>query len=709
MGLLILILAALPAWGATCTSRAAGDRSDKTVWGTGSGCVGAAGLCSDGTSPCPGIGDTVSIGHAVSVAADWTVGTSPTNGTTMVVTVTANGLLTVGDYVTVLARGNCDFQHGNGGTVGNGLVLGPGSRFLIDPSVSATLHNLYSRNRSLIYARGTAQNPAVIGTVDGITAAQRARLLPYSGTGALLDAQYLVLQNLGATNSNGVTSVVGVAPDGVLTACDHCWFKNSGRVQLTRSNDTGVIRITNSRLNSIVTSNPAAYVTGTASPGAPDHSSLLQGNVVVGSGAISGLILTNAPGVDVVDNYFDGGTVAADLAYAATGQPDVRRNMVVVTGASSAVMSASYIENVQVVDQNAANTTARFAPAPAISGRTYSGNLIAYTYSSILGDFIHPDIASGNPFSAPNDPGEFYLYGTNNIFEPGLTGKAGGKLFSYWGTNVHPRSYIEHNTAPSYQEAQFENALLGVGESSTGVYPGYVGQIQTLKSNLAWNDNPTGQGAAVAVRWDHDISDIILPAGADYNWWQNPTANDPTLTGYVRSTGARATPMFTAPHDANSQSGDPRLVDSGPGPRRRYVTASRELFGRTPANWATATAYAVGDFVTAASEGNWYGLPVNYRCITAHTSESGHATNGQPITATSWRTNWEYATRYELRGDDGPNGVDPAKITLLRDWLRRAWTPQNPAAWCAGHDGESVGAVPFCAQGKAMLGAIGAL
>src|ERR1035437_5734605 len=63
--LILLIIAASSCWGAVCTSRQNGNWDNRATWGTGSGCVGAHALCSDGTSPCPGLGDTATVNHAV--------------------------------------------------------------------------------------------------------------------------------------------------------------------------------------------------------------------------------------------------------------------------------------------------------------------------------------------------------------------------------------------------------------------------------------------------------------------------------------------------------------------------------------------------------------------------------------------------------------------------------------------------------------------
>ncbi|HUK16684.1 MAG TPA: hypothetical protein VLW65_09735 [Bryobacteraceae bacterium] len=62
----------------------------------------------------------------------------------------------------------------------------------------------------------------------------------------------------------------------------------------------------------------------------------------------------------------------------------------------------------------------------------------------------------------------------------------------------------------------------------------------------------------------------------------------------------------------------------------------------------------------------------------------------------------------KISGFGGPytlstNGQLP--IAKIRQWLIQGHTPQNPAYWCAGWNGVSIGAVNFCNQGRAMLGA----
>jgi len=55
---------------------------------------------------------------------------------------------------------------------------------------------------------------------------------------------------------------------------------------------------------------------------------------------------------------------------------------------------------------------------------------------------------------------------------------------------------------------------------------------------------------------------------------------------------------------------------------------------------------------------------------------------------------------------DGGYGASSANVfEAMRLWLFKGATPQNPQVWCAGSDGEAMGAVPFCKQGKVFLAA----
>lgn len=50
--------------------------------------------------------------------------------------------------------------------------------------------------------------------------------------------------------------------------------------------------------------------------------------------------------------------------------------------------------------------------------------------------------------------------------------------------------------------------------------------------------------------------------------------------------------------------------------------------------------------------------------------------------------------------------ADPTLIDEAAAFIRRGFTPSNVSTWCGGSDGETIGAQRFCAQGKAMIGAL---
>jgi hypothetical protein len=85
---------------------------------------------------------------------------------------------------------------------------------------------------------------------------------------------------------------------------------------------------------------------------------------------------------------------------------------------------------------------------------------------------------------------------------------------------------------------------------------------------------------------------------------------------------------------------------------------------------------------------------------------------------TTWMAFWKHnalvtLASYVSSGTTFLDGAVPgcqttacAPVPYLIDWVLRGYTPQNPALWCAGHDGEAIGAVPFCASGKLLLGTL---
>jgi len=181
------------------------------------------------------------------------------------------------------------------------------------------------------------------------------------------------------------------------------------------------------------------------------------------------------------------------------------------------------------------------------------------------------------------------------------------------------------------------------------------------------------------------VQDMITPAEIDYNWASNLGAGTES-NGWEDSNGTND--MFTVATstlDPNGGSGDPEFVDEAR-TMPLYDTHAAGLANAAGTAWADATAYTVGNVVSAATAGFYGGETINYRCIVAHTSNDGHATDGKPGVGATFRTNWEYTSQYRLR-------EDVTRIKELISWVKEGFRVQNSDLLYAGHDGETIGAL----------------
>lgn len=238
-------------------------------------------------------------------------------------------------------------------------------------------------------------------------------------------------------------------------------------------------------------------------------------------------------------------------------------------------------------------------------------------------------------------------------------------------------------------------------------------------------------GTAPALKFlDHmgagAVTDVVSPTSADYNSGWNLASCSPTYsyTNQGKSYCGKFSASTVGAHDPDQ---DARFVDVN---RSLMLFDYYYLGHKSYPAWATSTAYSVGDQVVNPIGWFYSGLYVNYRCIVAHTSdattEPGAARfyfhSGQWIpsstTGENWRTYWEPASLYQIRQGvaaqtkitDGAIGCTACGvIDALRNWVFAGYTPSNPALWCAGHDSETIGAVPFCSKGKAIVAALGGL
>jgi len=303
----------------------------------------------------------------------------------------------------------------------------------------------------------------------------------------------------------------------------------------------------------------------------------------------------------------------------------------------------------------------------------------------------------------------------NAILVPSKTGQGTMELASF--TNVTPSGAntnilsLLHNTWVG---------RTGEGMFQTNESGAQLAALAALKSNLAWSTGGgyckvstiTGTGAL----FQNTVS------AADYN----------SADSHLIQNAVSANCSTTCPNNACVKQGNGYVGNWSSTPGAHDVAASPYLADpllRNVALWdtrylghAAATQWtaglgtvAYGAQVSDSHTGYWGGAAINFRCVYATGCITSTA-NSEPNVGSAWRTYWEFASLYDLRTAI-PAGAAYTNVAIgcsgctavqaLVKWVQRGFTPQNPALWCAGHDGEAIGAVPFCASGKLMLGTFG--
>jgi hypothetical protein len=328
---------------------------------------------------------------------------------------------------------------------------------------------------------------------------------------------------------------------------------------------------------------------------------------------------------------------------------------------------------------------------------------------------------------------------TNTITTPdaGSLSSSSSLANPFYGASTSGTWTMNHNTLIVSDGTGGQGAVQ-VENSEAG-----AGQVAAMKSNIVWGNaslipgyNPAPSavtiGSPTAFKYYDSMgtqTDVISPANGDYNvGWQSLTGDNGT--GFAHS-GNGYVGKFSATPGTHDLSVNPRFADA----TRNLMTFDYYYLGHHYSDWQTSHSYSVGDTVThvptdASGRMFFAGASINYRCILVHTSDTTnepgaaryHGVDLTWIPASSrgsvWRTYWEPASLYQLRQGvaaqtkitDGAIGcVACGIIDALRAWVFTGYTPTNPAIWCAGHDGEAIGATPFCGKGKALIAALGVM
>lgn len=193
----VVLAVAGDAAGAHYDSVADGDWSSVATWGGGP----------------PGDGDTVSIGHSVTVDVDVTVGDSPASDSSFGVSVAAGGNLVIADGVTLTAKTNVQLV-GDGDSAST-FLMGAGSALVFDGSAASNQqYQLEGEGDVSVSMAGVSGSPC---SIAGASADARGRInVDRQSTGGVMAAVHCDFEYLGsAVTAGGDDEAAG---NGVLLA-----------------------------------------------------------------------------------------------------------------------------------------------------------------------------------------------------------------------------------------------------------------------------------------------------------------------------------------------------------------------------------------------------------------------------------------------------------------------------------------------------------
>lgn len=537
----VLVLG-LPVSALNCTSASHGSWSAPATWSN----------CSGGV---PGNGDTATITHAVEVDDERTLGTSPGDATTMVLTVNAGGSLRILGGGLLRIRGNGQLNN-------SPLNLEANSVLEIDGSVSATAHVLrigtatnQANARINLNGTGFSNMPELRSNAGG----PNGRLARGTGTnGGMVNCTYGRLRRLGSTTQ----PALDYRPEGsnFNMQWDYCWLEESSQITVTGvMHEAAIFDISNSRVI-----DPLQY-TGGAS-GAAFYVSCKTGSFTTGR-------------CRFYNNYIERG-----IGFATASNIETERNILLAQEGSTSAFSGILGAGSGTATPQTHMDNFLFSRAATGGGRNhygvFRGNYMVIASGNPNPHFINANTVSdttreynvleslrqtgisqsGDGFLTPSGSGATFTHTTRfNLVvaspQPICSVAAGGGTAS---------EIIAHNnTIPN-------NGCAGIrtGES----YSGRSGFVQSYHSNAIYH--PTGMGAALHKAKHNTGMDNVY---VECNWNAGDSFAAGTLgNGYdmTRTNGSCGT------NDLNESAAfaDPDFRNIG-----KYYA------------WVTRTAYVAGD------------------------------------------------------------------------------------------------------------------
>jgi len=701
--MLLLLACSALAWPAGCTLSGSYALSGSAGHWTGSGCTGGSFI--------PGNGDTVTIPNGLKLTVDqgWTIGSSPATGGTPAIYTSTSGVVEVASGATLRERG--DIVADAAGGFSPYMIMDAGSSLVIDASQasSPSTTRYHLGPTASVGTRGLTINGTALSHVSvrsDLTNGALPAILQCGAIGSPCQYSYFpVVGTYGDFSYIGDSSYPSVRYNnwsGDTTPLwsiahftfDHCgpfgwWNDNYGL-----ASHGSFLFDSNTFTNSAGTSD--MYLVTPVSP-ATGTTWIIRNNVFAkrfadADGGCNGGLWGS---ITFSGNYFANGMCSANTFVPSTVSTTTD-NFFRLLYTNQLALPGSGSGGYMFVDVAGMDNVHLFQLPMGV------GSTITEEASNFVAEV---------PDDYTTDSGETILGWTNNpsysatlrnvIVIPSKTGNQTMELQS-------STSSIPNNWGPL---SVLHNTWVGGG--------GYHGMIQTnesgaqlmalnaLESNLAWS--LSGPYPKVGtVQSTYLFQNPVTTA--DYNSAdRHLTLTDPACTGCTNQ-GRGYIGKWTATPGVHDVTAEPYLADAL---LRNVALWDTRYLGHAAATaWNGAGhVYAVGDLVGDSHTGYWGGATINFRCIAAHTS--GATT--EPNVGANWRNDWEFASLVDLRSataagttyTDGAIGcAGCTAIQALVKWVQRGYVPQNPALWCVGHDGETIGAVPFCAAGKVMIGVL---
>lgn len=499
------------------TSSQNGNWADSSTWG------GAA---------APGNGDTATVGHVVTVAANATVGHSPGAGdVTQAVLVNAGGSVVINSGVTFVCRG--DFFCSNSNTV-RSLDVAAGGVFEFDASAAGvpataryvcqgTGHAASGTQPSIRFAGSSGSHCTVRSNAGGAN----GRFTTTGTYGGLIEATYTDFTRIGDASNAGFTMTL---TGDSLTTFTNCVFDACGQLTFGGTNIVGATQFTmqNCRWKNTAASN---CITTTMYNDKTTGTRLIDGNT------FDKICYTYAPReCTITNNVFYGNVTMSSTDN--EGCVFTGNVIGLAAGADTVQPYAATIDGNYLIYRDSGATNPHFLQV---------GNYVALTTQAVsnnIFDFIGSD-STGDCILLASPGSAVTVNITNNLVLPNASGQTTGTIFSALG-NANITIACNHNTC---------HVGTGGGAAVGETYTGHAGMLSSFKSNLFWDTSARGYKLTDSGVNDA-VSDLVTSANANYNAGYNLSAGS-NLKGYNNLEFSSGSP---GANDLEGQ--DPQFIDS---------------------------------------------------------------------------------------------------------------------------------------------------